>query len=229
MHGQAHRVRVRHKVWLDAGERFAVGDGGVDLLRAIDETGSIRAAARRVEWSYRHALAYLDNAEAARSSTCGPSTRRERAGRGAPDSRRGDLCAPLRRVPAAARRGPHSAVPRDLRNLVRLGGNEYNRSEAAGAFGDLGTLVPFVVGYITINRLDPQAVLLGFGLVAIATGLYFRTPMPVQPMKAIATVAVTHPSRDSHRRCGLRARSCDSPLLARCGAELRRVGAYGAP
>jgi MFS superfamily sulfate permease-like transporter len=34
-------------------------------------------------------------------------------------------------------------------------------------------------------------VLLGFGLVALATGLYFRTPMPVQPMKAIATVAVT--------------------------------------
>jgi len=36
-------------------------------------------------------------------------------------------------------------------------------------------------------------VLLGFGLLAIGTGLYFRTPMSVQPMKAIATVAVTHP------------------------------------
>jgi MFS superfamily sulfate permease-like transporter len=77
-----------------------------------------------------------------------------------------------------------------IRRLV-VGGNRYDRSELAGAFGDLGTLVPFVVGYVTINRLDPQAVLLGFGLVALATGLYFRTPMPVQPMKAIATVAVT--------------------------------------
>jgi MFS superfamily sulfate permease-like transporter len=76
---------------------------------------------------------------------------------------------------------------------VRLGGNEYNRSELAGAFGDLGTLIPFVVGYITLNRLDPQGVLLGFGLLAVITGLYFRTPMSVQPMKAIATVAVTHP------------------------------------
>jgi len=74
------------------------------------------------------------------------------------------------------------------------GGNRYDRSELAGAFGDLGTLVPFVVGYVTINRLDPQAVLLGFGLIALATGLYFRTPMPVQPMKAIATVAVTQAS-----------------------------------
>ena len=75
-----------------------------------------------------------------------------------------------------------------------VGGNRYDRSELAGAFGDLGTLVPFVVGYVTINRLDPQAVLLGFGLTALATGLYFRTPMPVQPMKAIATVAVTQAS-----------------------------------
>src|SRR2546421_7490132 len=76
---------------------------------------------------------------------------------------------------------------------MRIAGNEFDRSELAGAFGDLGTLIPFVVGYITINRLDPQGVLLGFGLLAVATGLYFRPPMSVQPMKAIATVAVTHP------------------------------------
>lgn len=76
---------------------------------------------------------------------------------------------------------------------MRLAGNDFNRSELAGAFGDLGTLVPFVVGYITISQMDPQGVLLGFGLLAVATGLYFRTPMSVQPMKAIATVAITHP------------------------------------
>jgi len=63
MHGQEYRLAIRHKVWLDAGGRFAVGDGGTDLLRAIDATGSVRAAARSVGWSYRHALAYLDNAE----------------------------------------------------------------------------------------------------------------------------------------------------------------------
>jgi MFS superfamily sulfate permease-like transporter len=65
--------------------------------------------------------------------------------------------------------------------------------ELAGAFGDLGTLVPFVVGYLTINRLDPQGVLLGFGVVAVATGLYFRTPLSVQPMNAIGTAAIAHP------------------------------------
>ncbi len=76
---------------------------------------------------------------------------------------------------------------------MRVAGNEFNRSELAGAFGDLGTLVPFVVGYITLNRLDPQGVLLGFGLLAVVTGLYFRTPVPVQPMKAIGTMAIAHP------------------------------------
>lgn len=76
---------------------------------------------------------------------------------------------------------------------MKLAGNAFNRAEFAGAFGDLGTLVPFVVGYVTVNRLDPQGVLLGFGLAAIASGLYFRTPMSVQPMKAIGTAAITHP------------------------------------
>lgn len=46
---------------------------------------------------------------------------------------------------------------------MRLGGNRFDRSELAGAFGDLGTLVPFVIGYVTIAQLDPQGVLLGFG------------------------------------------------------------------
>jgi molybdate transport system regulatory protein len=63
MHDRSHRLAVRHKVWLNAGRRFALGDGGVMLLRAIDTMGSIRAAAEHTGWSYRHALGYLDNAE----------------------------------------------------------------------------------------------------------------------------------------------------------------------
>jgi molybdate transport system regulatory protein len=63
MHRESYRPRVRGKVWLEAKGRFAVGDGGVLLLRAIEATGSIRAAATRVGWSYRHTLAYLDNVE----------------------------------------------------------------------------------------------------------------------------------------------------------------------
>lgn len=75
---------------------------------------------------------------------------------------------------------------------MQLGGNRYDLQELGGAFGDLGTLVPFVVGYLTITGLDPVGVLVGFGVFKIAAGLYFRTPVPVQPMKAIGTHAIAH-------------------------------------
>jgi molybdate transport repressor ModE-like protein len=63
MHHRSLRLAVRQKVWLDSGGQFALGDGGIVVLRAIAATGSIRAAAERAGWSYRHTLAYLDNAE----------------------------------------------------------------------------------------------------------------------------------------------------------------------
>jgi MFS superfamily sulfate permease-like transporter len=70
-------------------------------------------------------------------------------------------------------------------------GNRYDRAEWAGAFGDLGTLLPFVLAYIAVVRIDPLGILLGFGACMIAVGLYYRTPVPVQPMKAIGAVAAT--------------------------------------
>ena len=76
---------------------------------------------------------------------------------------------------------------------MKVGGNEYNLQELAGAFGDLGTLIPFLVGYITISHLDPVGVLVGFGLFKIIVGLSFKTPVPIQPMKAIGTAAISHP------------------------------------
>ena len=62
----------------------------------------------------------------------------------------------------------------------------------AGAFGDLGTLIPFLVGYLTITGMDPVCVLVGFGIFKVLAGLYFRTPVPIQPMKAIGTAAISH-------------------------------------
>ena len=75
---------------------------------------------------------------------------------------------------------------------MRLWGNEYDKMEFAGAFGDLGTLIPFVVGYITLNKMDPLGILVAFGLFKIFAGLYFRTPVPIQPMKAIGGMAIAH-------------------------------------
>jgi MFS superfamily sulfate permease-like transporter len=69
--------------------------------------------------------------------------------------------------------------------------NRYDLHELAGAFGDLGTLIPFVVAYISILGMDPAGILLPFGVALIAAGLLYRTPFPVQPMKAIGAAAVT--------------------------------------
>jgi MFS superfamily sulfate permease-like transporter len=69
--------------------------------------------------------------------------------------------------------------------------NRFDRMEWAGAFGDLGTLIPFVVAYIGVAKVDPLGVLLAFGVALIVCGAYYRTPFPVQPMKAIGAVAAT--------------------------------------
>jgi predicted benzoate:H+ symporter BenE len=68
--------------------------------------------------------------------------------------------------------------------------NLYNRMEWAGAFGDVGTLIPFLVAYITIVKVDPLGLIFMFGMALMISGFYYRTPIPVQPMKAIGAAAV---------------------------------------
>lgn len=70
-------------------------------------------------------------------------------------------------------------------------GNRFDRMEWAGAFGDLGTLVPFVVAYIAVLKMDPFGILFAFGAALLICGLYYKTPFPVQPMKALGAVAIT--------------------------------------
>lgn len=69
--------------------------------------------------------------------------------------------------------------------------NRFDRMEWAGAFGDLGTLIPFTVAYISLLKMDPYGILLAFGIAKIISGLYYKTPFPIQPMKAIGAVATT--------------------------------------
>jgi len=73
--------------------------------------------------------------------------------------------------------------------------NRFDLNELAGAFGDLGTLIPFVVAYISVVRMDPGGILLAFGSTLIVVGWTYRTPFPVQPMKAIGAAAVTQSSQ----------------------------------
>lgn len=66
-----------------------------------------------------------------------------------------------------------------------------NRGEIGGSVGDLGTFLPLLVGMAAQNGLDFASALFFAGLFNIVTGMLFPIPMAVQPMKAIAAVALT--------------------------------------
>lgn len=64
-------------------------------------------------------------------------------------------------------------------------------AEVNGSLGDLGTFIPIVIALTLVNGLDLGTTLIFTGVCNIITGLLFGVPMPVQPMKAIAAVAIT--------------------------------------
>ncbi len=66
----------------------------------------------------------------------------------------------------------------------------FDRNEFAGAFGDIGTDLPLVVGMILAAGLDSASVLIIFGAMQVFTGLVYRMPMPVQPLKAVAILVI---------------------------------------
>ncbi len=67
----------------------------------------------------------------------------------------------------------------------------FNRQEWAGAFGDIGTDLPLIVGMILAANLDAASVLVMYGTMQILTGLIYQRPMPVQPLKAVAVIVIT--------------------------------------
>jgi len=103
----------------------------------------------------------------------------------------------------ASTSAPEATAPAGVRAPSRLGeflsrrrsetpaaGFRFTREEISGSLGDLGTFLPLTLGYITRCGLSPAPVFFFAGLWNVATGLLFRLPVPVQPMKAIAAVAI---------------------------------------
>ena len=84
-----------------------------------------------------------------------------------------------------------SSLPDSTRPPAAAAPIRFDRFEWAGAFGDLGTLVPFVAAYVSLMGMDPYGILFTLGVALVACGLVYRTPFPVQPMKAIGAVATT--------------------------------------
>lgn len=62
--------------------------------------------------------------------------------------------------------------------------------DLSGAFADLGTFLPIVLGVLTLQQMEPSGLFIGFGLFALAVALIYRRPVPVQPMKVVGAVAI---------------------------------------
>ena len=76
-------------------------------------------------------------------------------------------------------------------------GLRFDRTECLAAFADLGTFIPFVLAYVGVFDMDPAGLLLAFGAALVCCGFLYRTPFPVQPMKAVLAGVAVH--RALHR------------------------------
>ncbi len=74
-----------------------------------------------------------------------------------------------------------------IRNFSAL---RFDRNELAGAFGDIGTDLPLLIGVILAAKLDAASALIVFGGMQILTALFYQMPMPVQPLKAMAALVI---------------------------------------
>ncbi len=66
----------------------------------------------------------------------------------------------------------------------------FNWAELSGSLGDLGTFLPLALALSVTCGLDLGLIFIFAGLMHIMSGWLFRQPVPVQPMKAIAAVAI---------------------------------------
>ncbi|CAI9280066.1 unnamed protein product [Lactuca saligna] len=66
-------------------------------------------------------------------------------------------------------------------------------AELNGAMGDLGTYIPIVLALTLAADLNLGTTLIFTGVYNIVTGAIYGVPMPVQPLKSIAAVAISDP------------------------------------
>ena len=53
--------KIRNRIWIDGSEGTFIGNGRIQLLEKLAETGSINDAAKELKMSYRKAWALLDS------------------------------------------------------------------------------------------------------------------------------------------------------------------------
>ncbi len=74
---------------------------------------------------------------------------------------------------------------------ILTGRLKINRNELSGAFGDIGTDLPLIIGMLLATNLQISNTLIVYGILQIMTSLIYGIPMPVQPLKAVALIVIT--------------------------------------
>ncbi|KAI1009300.1 hypothetical protein LB504_003563 [Fusarium proliferatum] len=91
-------------------------------------------------------------------------------------------------------------APSWANDLRRLNRNNFTTlrtapwAEISGSLGDLGTLLPLMIALAAQGSIDLGSTLVFTGLFNILTGVFYGIPLPVQPMKAIASAAIHNAS-----------------------------------
>ena len=60
----------------------------------------------------------------------------------------------------------------------------------AASFADLGIILPLVLGIAVTTGMNTGFILIGLGVFALVSGLVYRRPIPAQPMKVVAALAI---------------------------------------
>ena len=67
---------------------------------------------------------------------------------------------------------------------------KFTLREAAGSVGDFGTILPIVLGVALVSDMNISHILFFFSVWFIISGLYYRLPVPIEPMKAVGAVVI---------------------------------------
>ncbi|ESQ46693.1 hypothetical protein EUTSA_v10000159mg [Eutrema salsugineum] len=95
--------------------------------------------------------------------------------------------------PETPKRSPFTGMFNILKNNLVF---RSKLAELNGAMGDLGTYIPIVLALTLAKDLDLGTTLIFTGIYNAITGAVYGVPMPVQPMKSIAAVAISSTSDD---------------------------------
>jgi molybdate transport system regulatory protein len=113
------KTKVLLRMRVMSGERIALGPGKADLLQAIAETGSISAAGRQLDMSYKRAWELVETMNRCFVKPLITASKGGRAGGGATLTAHGKrVLAHYRRMEARARRAV-AAEMTALRRLIR--------------------------------------------------------------------------------------------------------------